>query len=47
MHITEEANLLNCEVAVDRSDNRRVHVNGRNGAQFVVKAYFARLPVTE
>jgi hypothetical protein len=40
IRIAEEANLKHCEVSIDRSDNHRVHANGRNGSTFVVRVYF-------
>ena len=40
MRIAEEANLKNCEVAIGRSDARRLHVKGRKGVPFSVKASF-------
>ncbi len=38
MRIGEEANLHNVEVANVRSCDRRVHYDGREGAQFKVRA---------
>ena len=40
MRIAEEANLLLCECSIDRSDHRRIHVNGKKGSSFQVIARY-------